>query len=249
MRTFWLPLLILFGALALGPVIHVWGKVILRQISPLMPYSLLTRMPYGDIPRVPGRFAVMVILCLSVIAASGASILLKRLSPKAQFRTAALLTAMAVAENAVVPMMTMAPDDPPLLHKIRDDPRRSGVLEVPISDNPGDYPRRMLYQTIHDKPIYDGYLARSLPPLPFDAVPGFAQFKTLSNGVDDVVVYDSAQLRSISRAVLNSYSAGYVLIEKSFMRPEAVQRLFARRRRRRKRGLLPAHGESGATTT
>jgi hypothetical protein len=223
-RTSWLPLTIVFGVLALGPVVHLAGKVVMPQISFMMPYRLLSLMPYGDIPRAPARYVVMTMLCLSVIAGCGAWTVLKDRAPAVQRTITALLTVLAIGENAVVPVPLMTPDEPSFFRQIRDDPRRAGVLEVPIPDDPGVYPRRMLYQTIHTKPIYGGYLSRGLPPLAFSAVPGFGQFKTLSENIDDVVIYEQAKLRAISRAVLDFYSAGYVVMEKRFMDSQAVER-------------------------
>jgi hypothetical protein len=41
--------------------------------------------------------------------------------------------------------------------------------------------------------------------LPFDAIPGFGQFKTASGEIDDVVRYEADVLPAISLAVLNAY--------------------------------------------
>jgi hypothetical protein len=222
-RWFWLSLVIVFGLLALGPVIHFAGRAVLSPISFLMPYRLLALLPYGDIPRVPSRYSVMAMLCLSVLASAGAWSVLKRRTPAMQRAAAALLTVLVIGENAVLPLPLMSPNAPPFFRQLRDDGRRAGVLEVPIPDDPGIYPQRMLYQTIHNKPIFGGYISRGLPPLSFSAVPGFAQFKALSGTIDDVVIYDPEQLPAISRAVLNIYSAGYVVIEKTLMNPAAVE--------------------------
>jgi hypothetical protein len=134
-----------------------------------------------------------------------------------------VLTLLAIGENAVVPMALVTADEPSFFREIRKDPQRAGLLEVPIPDDPAAYPQRMFYQTIHGKPIYGGYLSRGLPPLAFGAVPGFGQFKTLSDSIDDVVFYDQARLHDLSRALLDFYSAGYVVIEKKFMDPPAVE--------------------------
>jgi hypothetical protein len=56
-----------------------------------------------------------------------------------------------------------------------------------MPDDPAVFPRRMLWQTVHGRPVFGGYLSRSLPPLRFDAVPGFAQFKNAISAIDDVV--------------------------------------------------------------
>src|SRR5205823_5681912 len=55
-RLWWIAL-IAFGALAVGPRIHIIG----HNFAPwlVMPYALLTHLPYGTIARVPARFAVM----------------------------------------------------------------------------------------------------------------------------------------------------------------------------------------------
>jgi hypothetical protein len=225
MRKFWLPLMLLFAVLALGPVAHFAGKAVLPQISSIMPYGLLARLPYGDIPRVPARYVVMTILCLSIMASTGAWTLLMRFPTVVQLGVTAVLSILVVGENAVVPLPLLTPPETSFFRQIRNDPQRAGVLEVPIPDDPGVYPERMYYQTIHNKPIFGGYLARGLPPLAFGSIPGFGQFnKTLSDRIDDVVVYDPAQLNAISRVLLAFYSAGYVIIEKYLLDSSALER-------------------------
>lgn len=221
-RAFWLVGVLWFCALALGPVVHVAGRPIASALSVFMPYRLISYLPYGDIPRVPVRFVVMAMLCLSVIAGCGAWTILKDRKRPSGFAT--LLAALIVLENAVVPLPLDIVEVPPFYNLLARDKRRAGVIEVPIPDDPAVYPRRMLYQTIHGKPVYGGYLARGLPPLAFDAVPGFGQFKRLSGAIDDVVPYDEAQLPDVSRAVLDVYTAGYVAIEKDLMDSEAIER-------------------------
>jgi hypothetical protein len=135
----------------------------------------------------------------------------------------ALLTLLVVVENAVVPFPTMTARVPPYFGVLADDPDDRIVLEVPIPDDPAAYSVRMLYQTVHEKPVFGGYLSRAVPPLDFSAVPGFAQFKSLSSAVDDVVAYDAASLPALSRRLLAHYSAGTVVIEKDLMTSERVE--------------------------
>ena len=214
---FWLAALALFTALALGPVPHVSGRALARGISLLMPYGLLSRLPYGDIPRVPARFVVMSTLCLSVVAAGGAWTLLRRLDqPRALGATMALAVAI-LFEHAMWPMPLADLRVSPLFDRLARAPVRAGVIEVPIPDDPATLPRRMLWQTVHGQPVFGGYLSRSLPPLAFDAVPGFAQFKNPSGAIDDIVRYDARELPAISLAVLDAYGAGHLVIDKSAM--------------------------------
>ena len=76
----WAAAAIVFGILALGPMVHVWGVAVSRRFTSVMPYTILTKLPYGRIPRVPGRFAVMSTLALTIPAAFGARHALDRIS-------------------------------------------------------------------------------------------------------------------------------------------------------------------------
>jgi hypothetical protein len=222
--TFWLVGCLVFGALALGPVLHLGGSALAPSLSALMPYRLFARLPYGDIPRVPARFVVMAMLCLSVLAALGAWSLLRSLTmPRAAAATVAL-TATIGFENAVVPLRLTDVQVPPYFDRLARETGREGVIEVPIPDDPAEFPRRMLWQAVHGQPVYGGYLSRGLPPLAFDAIPGFAQFKTLSADIDDIVRYDARELPAISRGIFAAYRAGRIVIEKPLMTAEAAAR-------------------------
>ena len=223
-RRFWLVALVLFSLLALGPVIHVAGRPVAPGVSVLMPYRVLALLPYGDIPRVPARFIVMSTLCLSIIAAGGAWRILRARGEAASLVLTALLTAIILVENAATPFARTAVHAPTFYHRLARDPDRAGVIEVPIPEDPAVYPQRMMYQAVHGKPIYGGYVSRSLPPLRFGAIPGFSQLQTLSDTVDDVVSYDAGRLPAISRAALAFYAAGHIVIDKSLMSAAAVER-------------------------
>lgn len=221
---FWLGGCALFTVLALGPVPHVGGKTIAPGLSMLMPYGLFSRLPYGDIPRVPARFVVMTTLCLSMVAAGGAWTLLRRLDAPRAVAAALALAGAILFENGVWPMPLADLAVPPFFDRLAREPVRAGVIEVPIPDDPAVFPRRMLWQTVHGQPVFGGYLSRSLPPLAFEAVPGFAQFKNPSSTIDDVVRYDEGEVSAISRAVLAAYGAGHLVIDKRLMAPAEGER-------------------------
>jgi hypothetical protein len=223
--AFWLAGGALFTVLALGPVPHVGGHAIAPRLSALMPYTLFSRLPYGDIPRVPGRFVVMTTLCLAMMAAGGAWTLLRGYDRRRAAGVAVALVAAIVFEQAVWPMPLADLRVPPYFDRLARAPGRAAILEVPIPDDPAMFPRRMLWQTVHGRPVFGGYLSRSLPPLRFDTVPGFAQFKNAGSVIDDVVRYDERELPAISRAVLNAYGAGQLVIEKRLMPPSEGARV------------------------
>jgi len=219
--TFWLAGCALFTALALGPAVHAGGRP-LAALSAITPYRVFLRLPYGDIPRVPARFAVMTTMCLSIVAGGGAWIMLRRVASSHVIAVAALMTAAIVFENAAWPIPMASLDVPPRFERLASDPIPGAMIEVPIPNDPLAFPMRMLWQTVHRQPVYGGYLSRGLPPLAFEAVPGFAQFKSLTAGIDDVVPYDEPLPAATSRAVLSVYGAHRVVIEKSLMDPASI---------------------------
>jgi hypothetical protein len=221
LRTFWLIALLLFASLALGPVAHVGGHAI-ASLSPAMPYQLFARLPYGDIPRVPARFVVMALLCLCVLAGCGGRVLLQNRRSSAGVAITTALAGLILFENAAIPLEVAAVDVPPYFDVLGRAPIRTGLLEVPIPDDPATVAERMLFQTRHAQPVYQGYLARGVPPLPFDLVPGFRQFKALSPDIDDVVRYEAGAVPAISRRALAALGAGRVVIEKRFFDDPAL---------------------------
>jgi hypothetical protein len=101
-------------------------------------------------------------------------------------------------------------------------PGETAILELPIPDDPFAHRERMLYQTVHGCAVFGGALSRGLPPLPFPAVPGFAQLRSLTDGIDDVVRYDSRSLADVSLAALGAYRTRYVVLDKRVSTAEAV---------------------------
>jgi hypothetical protein len=131
---------------------------------------------------------------------------------------AAALGFLMLFENAAAPLRVVRVDVPRYFDRLSHEPTHSALLEVPIPDDPAVFPIRMLFQTVHEKPIYQGYLARIPQSLPFDLMPGFRQFKALSLAIDDVVTYDPGQLPAISRSVLTAFGASHLVIEKRLIR-------------------------------
>lgn len=222
--TFWLVTLLFFAILALGPVLHSGGQTVtLFDHSIPLPYKIFLRLPYGDIMRVPSRFTILTTLSLAVLAAYGAMTLLNR-APRASLAGLGfgIGLMLILLENAVVPYPMTPVSIPPVYTLLGQTQQRVALLEVPIPDNPGIYPLRMLYQTRHEKPIYGGYLSRGLPPAYLTALPGFAQFKSLSPEWEDIVSYIGANERELGLASLNFYNAGYVVVDKSLLSPSQL---------------------------
>ena len=137
---------LVMAVLALGPVGRVAGVRFLHQA----PYSWLMEFPGGSSLRVPARFAMLMVLCLSVSAALAAA----RFWPgRMRARTLALL-GLVVAADGWVPSMLVART--PQLVDLPGLAPGTVVLEVPIRNLWTDT-EAMLRATRHGRPIYNGF--------------------------------------------------------------------------------------------
>ena len=215
----WLLTLVVFVAFALGPVPHVGGQPFTSWAG-VMPYNALLNLPYGDLPRVPGRFIVVAHLALAVLAGWGATLLFAQPRIRRHVTlTAAVLCALIMLENVPVPFPIVDAAAPQYFNRLAGERDAGTVLEVPIPADPSAYPERMLYQTVHRQRVFGGYLSRSLPPLNVAVLPGFADFKRLTPAPD--VIVDEV---SNARAVLAIFGAGRVVIEKGLLKEPDVAR-------------------------
>jgi hypothetical protein len=130
--------------------------------------------------------------------------------------TAAITTGVMI-EQLPRPFPTVDVAVPAYFERLRAEQDAGVLLEVPIPADPSIYPKRMLYQTIHQKPVFGGYLSRSLPPLAFDRFPGFAEFKQLSLDADVI-----AKTSGNARASLATFGAGRVVIEKRLLKEDEL---------------------------
>jgi hypothetical protein len=220
----WIAVIVVFAALALGPDLHVAGWTV-PVVSWVMPYRLLAAAPYLDIARVPARFVVMAAMGVAMLAAFGARRILAGASPGGASAIASSLVALIACESLVVPLPTQTTATPRFFERLRAEPGPGVILEAPIPSDPARLPVRMLWQTVHERPVFGGYLSRGLPPIPFDAVPGFAPLASRSQSNDDIVAYDHARLNAIGAAILSAYGTDYIVIEKSLARPDETARL------------------------
>jgi hypothetical protein len=222
---FWLLALAAFLVLSLGPFLHVGGKIasIGGWRLALPDRALLAAAaPAADVLRGASRFAATATLALAVLAGIGAARLLADArAPRSAFLA---LLALVLFESAAVPYPMSAIVQEPLWARIAADPRHAAVLEVPIPDDPGIYPRRMLDLTEHQKSVYGGYLSRGVPRFPFAKLPGFAALKELPaepRGAADVVG-DDPSLAAL--ATLLRYDTGWIVVDRSLLSPESMRR-------------------------
>lgn len=153
----WYILLLFFGVLSLGPVLHFNGDVV--QGVP-MPYALLeTVLPPIRTMGVPGRMIVMSLLALAVINAFGLRALLR--GGLWSRVLAVLVIGLIVIESLPTTIATMSPVVPAYVNALRALPDGAVLDRVGLATKPGIPPGQVMYfQTVHQKPIAFGYLSR-----------------------------------------------------------------------------------------
>jgi len=147
------------GLFSLGPTIHLAGNALIRG-----PYIFLYRYVPGFAGvRVPGRFAVLVMLGLSVLAAIGAKWLLGRMRSPARPLFALGVVVLLGVEFASFPLPVDKVDlvgPPPAVYQwLADQPDDFAIVELPIDVYPSfeyDIPY-MVQSTHHWKRLVNGH--------------------------------------------------------------------------------------------
>ncbi|HYN06493.1 MAG TPA: discoidin domain-containing protein [Vicinamibacterales bacterium] len=135
--------------LCLGPVPTLLGRPILETA----PYAWLLNIPGWDALRVPARFTMLMILCLSTAAALAYRRIWTSTAPRARFVMTSLF-ACAILADGWVSSMPLEPAPAPWP---RGTTRTAGpLLSLPLGD-PGDDLTAMYRGMWHGKPIANGY--------------------------------------------------------------------------------------------
>ena len=148
-RWLFLPLLAIFFALAVGPVLYVRGEL----VAEWLPYHALTwPLPFLRMATVPVRFIIISQLALVVLAAFGARHLLS-LGRKGQVAVAVLSVLMA-CELWPRPLVLTSPEVPDYVRALKALPPGA------VIDTLAGAHRAMYYQTVHEQPMYSGRVSR-----------------------------------------------------------------------------------------
>jgi hypothetical protein len=157
----WTSMAVAFGALALGPFIHVDGA---NTFIP-GPWALLRYVPMLGLARTPARFSVVMMLAVAVLFAAA----LEWIGRTYPGRRRLVLTACALlllAELLPAPMTLYSAAIPPLYQRVAAAGDNVRVLELPTgvrdgTSSVGNFSARsQFFQTMHGKPLIGGYLSR-----------------------------------------------------------------------------------------
>jgi hypothetical protein len=177
---------VLFGLFCLGPVLQIAGRYRFNldglDVTIPLPYTLLHYIPVVQANRAPNRNSVLLMLGLAVLAGYGCAALQgwlvrggRTASAKpvpARRRVVALsvlsvLSLLVLFEHASVPAPLTAAHVPTVYEQIASEPGEFSVMQLPLgwrtSFGPLGSERTQVqyYQTVHDRPIIGGNIARS----------------------------------------------------------------------------------------
>jgi hypothetical protein len=160
---FWLAGAFLFLLLSFGPTLHLNGK----DTGIPLPFAIIQEIPLFKGNRYPGRYNVMVMLCLAVAASLGAESFLERTKAKAIL---AFWAALIAFEHLSIPLPLSDMRIPEAYKAIASDPEPGTVLEIPLAWRNSFritgtmHPIIMFeqyYQTFHHRPILGGNTSRN----------------------------------------------------------------------------------------
>ena len=172
---FWLVMALAFLILALGPNLHINGVWRFGDTGWNfgLPFQLFGLLPGLNLLRVPVRFALLVSLCIGVLAALGLVGLARLVPPLARVGVRSVLLPVLLAgivvEHIAVPFPLEAVPAAPFYTQLAASPEQGTILEWPVSLKRA---RSNYYQTIHGRPIIGGYVSRQLA-YPLRALPPF----------------------------------------------------------------------------
>ena len=142
--------------LSLGPQPTFFGAPFAYRA----PYSWLMLAPGFDALRVPARFAMLAILCLSAAAAMAFARLMAPLGRTAR-RVAAVCVLAAVLADSWITAMPLQPL-PARLHTLESLPSGAAVLEIPFGEVGRD--TAAMYRSMyHMHPLVNGYSGYAPP--------------------------------------------------------------------------------------
>jgi hypothetical protein len=161
---FWAGLGLVFGALALGPFVSVFGM----NTHVPGPWAFLRYVPIVGLARTPGRFSIVVMLVVAILFAAALSWLVQRW-PQRRRSLMLVTSALLMFELLPAPRPLYSAAIPRIYQYIAETPGDVRVLELPSGVRDGTRSvgnfsaRTQFFQTVHGKRLIGGYLSRVSP--------------------------------------------------------------------------------------
>jgi hypothetical protein len=166
----WLLIWLVSVILALGPVLHFFGRVEFgpNHLSIPAPYSLVAGLPLLTYARSVSRFVSLTMISLGILAGLGLRELLQTrfgrepLKKLPQYGLGALILGLIYFEFLAIPVPMQSARIPKFAEVLASDPTVTGILDLPDGSYVFDA-YHMFYQTLHQKPLIGGYVSRLNP--------------------------------------------------------------------------------------
>ena len=236
-RRVWVAVAWIMAVLAMGPFLQLGSRsgrlfsYLGRDFLVPLPYMLIHFVPVLSGLRVPGRFAIMTALALDVLAALALTSISRR-KPRWAWPVMAAALILVTLEFLPGSLASRVPEVPRPYHRIRSDPNRGAVLEVPLQwasaaavlgDRAADREHTvfMYYATVHEKPLVSGYVSRypSRRLRELTSVPVYRQMLALG---DEPGFLDPPSFRSDD---LRRLGIGFVVYHRDRPQPRAFEYL------------------------
>jgi hypothetical protein len=185
----WVWTAIVFGVLALGPLLQINGRyrfsldgLLPDGVTLPLPFTLLHFIPFVNANRAPNRNSVILMLALSVLAAYAVAWLLgaidrrvrRRAGPSSSgsrlgpvYLATGVLAALVLLEHLAAPMPTTDARIPEIYTQIAQEPGDFAVLQLPLGwrDSFGtlgsEQTQLQYYQAASGKPMIGGNISRA----------------------------------------------------------------------------------------
>jgi hypothetical protein len=182
----WYGMAIFFYLLALGPTWHLAGAPVWEHPTPYDIFQLV--FPPLRLSGTPVRMMVMVSLSTVIVSAVGLHALFQALAPRWRRAAGLALSLLVGVELWPRPLPATALPIPPYVESLRALPAEGGVLDTSVPS-----PTALYYQTLHEKPLLDGYISR-YPTTVFNA---WQNKMSLLNGGDYLGLAQQYNLRYV----------------------------------------------------
>jgi len=169
---------IIFFILSIGAVLHVSGvwRFTNHNLTVMLPGIFTKYIPFLDMVRVPSRYDIMLMFCISLISGYGLHYVFEKIS-KSRIKIFSikplftfLITAVILFEYMAVLPVEAVKTTPAFYYSIQRNDGNDPILEVPINlvgfptlDSTGRSARGLRYyeyQKVHHKPFMGGYWSR-----------------------------------------------------------------------------------------
>lgn len=144
--------------LAMGPLLHLWG----RTLPVALPWLALVKLPFVSNVRNPGRFMAVAYMFLAVIAALSLDHWLRPRGRSWRAKLAVCLLGLAVLAEFHCPSSRATPLAMPRVYEhLSQEAQPYGVLDLPGGAQSHKH-HYMVYATFHGRPIVQGALPRQV---------------------------------------------------------------------------------------